>query len=201
VPFQELVNVVRHHAAGGERLAEALQQLQAAGTGQPFQMNVALGPWTAQQAQQLERFVGGAALRPMQAGSFELSEALRRRLQAESSSGLAAGASPGGASWQQAPGQPPPGFWFAVNAELIIYGATEPDAAVTIDGQPITLRPDGTFAFHYLFPDGQYRLPLVAVSAQGDDQRAVQLQFERQTATHGEVGQVRPPEHRAAPAK
>jgi len=78
-------------------------------------------------------------------------------------------------------------------AELIIYGATEPDATVTIDGQPVTLRKDGTFAFHYIFPDGQYRLPVVAVSARGDDQRAVQLQFERQTATQGDVARSNSP--------
>jgi len=32
-------------------------------------------------------------------------------------------------------------FWFNVNAELIIYGATQPDARVTIGGQPVELRP------------------------------------------------------------
>ena len=205
VPFQELLDMVRSHTTDGEQLAETLQQMQTAGTGQPFQVNVALGPWTEQQAQQLEQLVGGNVLRRTQTGSFELSDWLRRRLQAESSSGLssgfspAGGFSPGGASWQQAAGQPQPGFWFAVNAELIIYGATEPDATVTIDGQPVTLRKDGTFAFHYIFPDGQYRLPVVAVSARGDDQRAVQLQFERQTATQGDVGQVQQPAHLKAP--
>ncbi len=62
------------------------------------------------------------------------------------------------------------------------------------------LRSDGTFSFHHTFPDGQYRLPIVAVSAKGDEQRAVALQFERKTATKGEVGQVKPPGHLKSPA-
>ncbi|NJN58544.1 MAG: DUF4912 domain-containing protein, partial [Leptolyngbyaceae cyanobacterium SL_5_9] len=32
-------------------------------------------------------------------------------------------------------------FWLVADAELIVYGATEPNATVTIDGQPIQLNP------------------------------------------------------------
>ena len=205
VPFEELVTIVRGHTDGGPQLAEALLELQASGAPLPFQVGVELGPWSEEQTKQLERLVGGDVLRRTQTGSFEISDWLRKRLQEELSSGLssgfspAGGFSPGGTSWQQAAGKPQPGFWFAVNAELIIYGATEPDATVTIDGKPITLRKDGTFAFHYIFPDGQYRLPVVAVSARGDDQRAVQLQFERKTATQGDVGKVRQPAQLQSP--
>ena len=87
-----------------------------------------------------------------------------------------------------------------MNAELIIYGATEPDAKVTIDGKPVQLRNDGTFSFHFAFPDGQFKLPVVAVSAKGEDQRAVALQFERKTTTKGDVGKVKQPGHLKAPA-
>ena len=62
------------------------------------------------------------------------------------------------------------------------------------------LRSDGTFSFQYAFPDGQYKLPVVAVSAAGDDQRAVQLTFERQSQTKGEVGKVKQPAHLKSPA-
>ncbi|MCX7916232.1 MAG: hypothetical protein N3A53_08025, partial [Verrucomicrobiae bacterium] len=94
---------------------------------------------------------------------------------------------------------PQKGFWFAVNVELIVYGATEPNATVTVDGKPIKLRPDGTFSFHYVFPDGHYRMPIVAVSADGDDRRAVELEFDRQTRDIGEVGRVKQPEHLPQP--
>ena len=60
------------------------------------------------------------------------------------------------------------GFWFNVNAELIIYGATEPDAKVTLGGHEIKLRPDGSFSYRFALPDGNYDLPAVAVSADGD---------------------------------
>src|SRR6266446_7668536 len=113
------------------------------------------------------------------------------------SSGLSSAFSPSGSSWSVAPQK---GFWFAVNAELIIYGATEPNAKVTIDGKPVALRSDGTFSFHYSFPDGQYKLPVVAVSTAGDDKREVQLTFERQSRAKGEVGKVKQPVHLKSPA-
>lgn len=39
-------------------------------------------------------------------------------------------------------------FWLVADAELIVYGATEPDASVTIGGRPIKLNADGTFRYH-----------------------------------------------------
>jgi hypothetical protein len=196
IHFNELLEIIRAHLRDGERLADALHRLQSEGYKFPFQVGVTLGPWSAQQTAALEKLVGGDVLRRIHIGSVELTEWLRRRLQEETSSGMFSGFSPAGASWS---GQPQRGFWFAVNAELIIYGATEPDATVTLDGQPVKLRSDGTFSFHYAFPDGQYRLPVVAVSARGDDQRAVDLQFERRSQTRGQVGKVKPPAHLKAP--
>ena len=80
-------------------------------------------------------------------------------------------------------------FWFNVNAELIIYGATEPDAEVTIGGRVIKLRPDGTFSYRFSLPDGKYELPAVAISADKTDGRAAELYFERATEYRGDVGQ------------
>ncbi len=80
------------------------------------------------------------------------------------------------------------GFWFNVNAELIIYGATEPDAKVTIGGHQVKLRADGSFSFRFALPDGNYDLPVVAVSADGTDARAADLKFSRQTQYMGDVG-------------
>ncbi|MFO0928868.1 MAG: DUF4912 domain-containing protein [Gemmataceae bacterium] len=36
-------------------------------------------------------------------------------------------------------------FGFQVEAELIVYGTTEPNARVTLQGQPVSLRSDGSF--------------------------------------------------------
>jgi len=42
---------------------------------------------------------------------------------------------------------PAEGFWFNVNAELIIYGATEPTAKVTLDGREIKCGPTARSVF------------------------------------------------------
>ena len=73
------------------------------------------------------------------------------------------------------------GFWLVADAELIIYGATEPDATVTIGGQKIELAPDGTFRFQYYFPDCMMNFPIEAVAADGEQQRAITMRFMRQT--------------------
>jgi hypothetical protein len=202
IPLQDLYGMVREQVRGGEQLAGALQRLQTAGVDLPFQPHRPPPEVSAIQANALTHVIWENLLRRAQTGSVEISEWLRRRLSEELSSGVFSGlgfAAPSG-SWQVALGQPKKGFWFAVNAELIIYGATEPNAKVTIDGKPIQLRPDGSFSFHYVFPDGQYRLPIVAVSAAGDDERAVALKFERHTQIKGEVGKVKQPAHLKAPA-
>ncbi len=195
MPFEELISIIRSYGHDGEQLAEALTRLQSQGASFPFKVGIEIGPWTEKQATAIERELGGDVLRQVRMGSLELSEWLRRRLLENISSG---GFSPMGASWSAAPGGK--GFWFAVNAELIIYGATEPNAKVTIDGKQIPLKSDGTFQFHYAFPDGQYRLPVVAVSAAGDDKRAVDLSFERKTVACGDVGAVKPSVQRSKPA-
>jgi hypothetical protein len=72
-------------------------------------------------------------------------------------------------------------FWLVADAELIVYGATEPDATVTIGGVPIQLESDGTFRFHMAFPDGEIDYPIMAVAADGEQNRSVHLEFERET--------------------
>lgn len=72
-------------------------------------------------------------------------------------------------------------FWLIADAELIVYGATEPDATVTIGGQPIPLNPDGTFRFHMPFKDGVIDYPIVAVAADGEQTRSIHMTFNRNT--------------------
>jgi uncharacterized protein len=72
-------------------------------------------------------------------------------------------------------------FWLIADAELIVYGATEPDANVTIAGRPVALNPDGTFRFHMSFQDGVIDFPIFAVAADGEQNRSIHMKFERQT--------------------
>jgi uncharacterized protein len=64
-------------------------------------------------------------------------------------------------------------FWLVVDCELIVYGATEPDAAVTVQGKSIKLRKDGTFTLRYALPDGKQEIPVVARSAKIDETRTI----------------------------
>ncbi|PSN19281.1 Rho termination protein [filamentous cyanobacterium CCP5] len=72
-------------------------------------------------------------------------------------------------------------FWLIADAELIVYGATEPDATVTIGGQPIKLNPDGTFRFQMSFQDGLIDYPIMAVAADGEQTRNIHMKFTRET--------------------
>jgi ABC-type phosphate transport system substrate-binding protein len=72
-------------------------------------------------------------------------------------------------------------FWLVADAELIIYGATEPDATVTIGGRPITLNPDGTFRFQMPFYDGMLDFPIWATAVDGEQTRSIQMKFNRET--------------------
>lgn len=72
-------------------------------------------------------------------------------------------------------------FWLIADAELIVYGATEPDATVTIGGQPIKLNSDGTFRFQMSFQDGNIDYPIMAVAADGEQTRAIHMTFDRAT--------------------
>ncbi len=106
-----------------------------------------------------------------------------------------------GASWSAQPFGQERGreFFMHVNAEVIFYGGTHPDAKVWIDGRQVQLQPDGTFRFHFRFPDAAYSIPIVAESPDGVEQRSAALRFERGTARTGEVGHTAQPEHLSQP--
>lgn len=99
----------------------------------------------------------------------------------------------------EAPAKKP--FWMRVNAELVVYGATEPDARVTIGGRAIKLRADGTFSYRFALPDGDYRLPILGVSRDGEHSREADLRFSRASIYRGEVRAERgdPALRKAAP--
>ena len=64
-------------------------------------------------------------------------------------------------------------FWLVVDTELIVYGATEPDARVTVQGVPIHLRKDGTFTLRFALPDGKQVIEVRAKSAKIDETRTI----------------------------
>lgn len=76
-------------------------------------------------------------------------------------------------------------FWLVADCELILYGATEPDAAVTVAGRRINLNPDGTFSMRFALPDGVMGLPIKAVSGDETDSREIDIKVTRATTTDG----------------
>jgi hypothetical protein len=72
-------------------------------------------------------------------------------------------------------------FFFHIDAEMIVFGRTVPGSRVTLQGEPVKLRPDGTFTMRYSFPDGRQILPAIAESADGVEERKIVLAVERNT--------------------
>jgi hypothetical protein len=72
-------------------------------------------------------------------------------------------------------------FWLVADAELIVYGATDPDARLTIGGEEIPLSSDGTFRIQVPFRDGQQLYPIEAVAVDGEQKRSITLEFSRST--------------------
>lgn len=64
-------------------------------------------------------------------------------------------------------------FWLVVNTELIVYGATVPNATVSVQGKKINLRPDGSFSLRFALPDGKQVIPVKAVSADHEEERTI----------------------------
>ncbi len=74
-------------------------------------------------------------------------------------------------------------FWLVVDCELIVYGATEPDAKVTVQNREIKLRPDGTFTLRFALPNGEQVIPVKAVSSDELEERTITPIVTRETKT------------------
>jgi hypothetical protein len=72
-------------------------------------------------------------------------------------------------------------FWLVADAELIVYGATEPSATLRIGSEVVPLNADGTFRIQVPFRDGEQLYPIEAVAADGEQKRSITLEFSRTT--------------------
>lgn len=211
VSFEQILEVVASVADEHVPWVEAVQQLRSQGHKElPAPLAAAPParedqppprPWTPEKARALAEMVSIDDVRRVWVGSLEITELVRRHLQQPASSPPGAQPPPAGQA-QFAPGvsaissplgaaMPRPGakgFWFSVNAEIVLYGATQPGATVTVGGRKIRLRPDGTFSYRFALPDGEYHLPITAASADGDNRRSAELRFGRSTIFRGDVG-------------
>jgi hypothetical protein len=72
------------------------------------------------------------------------------------------------------------------DAELIVYGATDPSARLSIGGEDVPLSADGTFRLQVPFRDGQQLYPIEALAADGEQKRSITMEF-RRTTPHANV--------------
>jgi uncharacterized protein len=195
-PFDKRIQAIQDAASLSAPPADTIDQLDAAQ--QPFLpvVSPATAPWTPAQAEALAQNTSMDEARGGGIGSLEIAELIHPQIVSELVSEAAPQLSQP-ASWSgSVPSisnprggmERPKQFWFNINAELIIYGATEPDASVTIGGHPIKLRSDGTFSYRFALPDGTYHLPVVATSQDNSDGRSAELTCGRKTEYRGEVG-------------
>ena len=72
-------------------------------------------------------------------------------------------------------------FHFDVNAELVVFGSTHPEAHVSVGTEPVKVRSDGTFSIRLPLPDRRQVLPATAKSRDGVDEQTVVIAVERNT--------------------
>ncbi len=72
-------------------------------------------------------------------------------------------------------------FWLVADAELIVYGATDPSATLTIGDEKVPLASDGTFRLQVPFRDGSQNYEIKATDATGQQDRSITMRFERDT--------------------
>lgn len=128
---------------------------------------------------QILRLSGGADI-PLHLSSAEFVNELRRRFLEESagfSGELFSGALMGSELASLGVGgralERERGFWLTVDTEVIVYGATEPNAKVRFMGREIKLGTDGTFGIRMALPEGTLEFPIEATSADEAETRSV----------------------------
>jgi hypothetical protein len=207
--FERLLDLVKERMTEGESLISALARI--AGEGR-LEFRAGQTPtWSDEQKHLLAALLGDTLIERLGLGSEEIDQLLRKQLQqklySESASGLSGAfaemLAPGptslssgiGASWSAQPFsvKRERGFYMHVNAEIIFYGGTHPDATVWVDGQEIKLAPDGSFRYHFTLPDGDFAIPIVAQSPDKVEQRSATLSFVRGTSRVGDVGSTGQP--------
>lgn len=81
-----------------------------------------------------------------------------------------------------------PAFELEVDAEMVVYGVTQPGAYLTLQGEPVKVHADGTFRVRVDMPNRRQVLPIVASTADGASRQTVVMAVERNTKSMGLAG-------------
>ncbi len=74
-------------------------------------------------------------------------------------------------------------FEFTVNADIVIYGQTDPSVQITISGEPIRVANDGSFSIRYNLDEKRQVYPIEAKGSDGIETQQVILAIDRNTKT------------------
>jgi len=116
--------------------------------------------------------------------SYDLVKLMRERweeLTKLPTSGVLGGASSSFKRGEGAPGAKGKDFWLKADTEIIVYGATEPDASLTVQGKNVPLAADGSFTLRFYLPDGEQNYPIEAVSSDGTMSRRITFIVQKET--------------------
>jgi hypothetical protein len=72
-------------------------------------------------------------------------------------------------------------FSFKLDTELIVHGSTRPGSNLTVQGDPVELREDGSFTIRVNQPEGRQVIAFTALSPRGSERRMIVLGIERNT--------------------
>ncbi len=72
-------------------------------------------------------------------------------------------------------------FEFKLATELVVYGSTRPGSQVTVHGDQVQLRDDGSFTFRIPQPEGRQVLAFTAMDPRGNERRMIVVAMERNT--------------------
>ncbi len=207
ISFEELARLIEFHRLPGERLLETVARLQDEGFVFPFEVPRRVSTPESKWAKLVEEWEEEFR-RVIRVGSEDVVKTWRVRHgrfqhELEGARGQAPSSIPP-TSWPTSWGGSesafkPRGFFMHVNAELIIYGGTDPAAKVRVDGEEITISKDGTFYYHFVFPDGAFHIPISATSPDGVETREALLSFLRLTEKSGGVDNTGQPGHLTEP--
>jgi hypothetical protein len=72
-------------------------------------------------------------------------------------------------------------FQFKLATEVVVHGSTRPGSQVTVQGDQVQLRDDGSFTFRIPQPEGRQVLAFTAMDPRGNERRMIVMAVERNT--------------------
>jgi len=198
ISFSELKQLLGNLTQPGEALAETLARLQEEGYPLPFDHHGGQLLTEAERQLFLDHMEETFTKR-IWIDSQEIIERFTKRYNLNNEAGDQAW--PPSSHWLASSSMSSPFggdagscFHMHVNAELVIYGGTEPGATMRIDGKDIPLDDQGNFHYHFNFADGKYHIPIEATSKDSLEIRSALLSFLRMTAGSDDVDETPQPE-------